>query len=179
MDNLRLLLDNLLTWSYAQIGNQKIKIESVPICQIIRDNEKLFRPTMEQKELSLEINLLETMTYVDGDTNMLDFIIRNLVNNAIKFSNKGGEITVNVEKNDKIVKISVADTGVGMSDKILGLLFQEDKHISTQGTANEKGTGLGLILCKDFINQQNGNIEVHSKEGEGSTFSFTVPLSEK
>lgn len=177
VDNLRILLDNLLTWSYAQIGNQKIKIEVLPICEMIGENEKLFRPAMVQKGLYFEMIPLNEAAYVKADKDMLDFIIRNLINNAIKFSNKGDKITIHAEKFQDVIKINIIDTGIGIPSEYLAVLFEEGEYISTYGTANEKGTGLGLSLSSDFIKQQNGSIEVQSIEGEGSTFSFTIPLA--
>jgi len=110
---------------------------------------------------------------------MINTVLRNLVSNAIKFTPIGGNITINSEITDGFVKISVSDTGIGISEENLNKLFTLDQQITTIGTNQEKGTGLGLIICKEFIEKHNGIISVESKIGKGSTFSFTVPTNIK
>jgi signal transduction histidine kinase len=108
---------------------------------------------------------------------MIDSVLRNLISNAIKFSNKSAIIKINAAKSDHDMQISVIDQGVGIITENLSAIFKIDKHLITPGTDNEQGTGLGLILCKDFISRHNGNIWVESVPGKGSTFTFSLPLN--
>jgi signal transduction histidine kinase len=107
--------------------------------------------------------------------NSVTTVIRNLISNAIKFTPKGGTITLSATKSNEEALISIADTGVGMSKEVIDRIFRIDAKHSTKGTADEKGTGLGLVLCKDFVEKNNGSIGVQSEEGKGSTFYFTLP----
>jgi signal transduction histidine kinase len=109
---------------------------------------------------------------------MIKTVLRNIVSNAIKFTAAGGTITLHAHKNNEFAKISVADTGIGMSDKIINDLFRIDKTIKSVGTSGEQGSGLGILLCKEFVEKNGGKIWVESKLGEGSQFHFTLPLAE-
>ncbi|HZL10541.1 MAG TPA: ATP-binding protein [Prolixibacteraceae bacterium] len=113
-----------------------------------------------------------------ADTNMLKTIFQNLMSNAIKYSYPGEIITINAELKNNQIEISVSDKGKGMSEETINKLFKIDKHVSEPGTSNEKGSGLGLILCKDFIDRHNGLIWVESNPGEGSKFIFRIPQEE-
>ena len=104
-------------------------------------------------------------------------IVRNLVSNSIKFTNSGGKVTLNAKRFDNFIEISVADTGVGIAKTNLDKLFKLDQNVSTKGTANEEGTGLGLILCKEMVEKHCGKIWVESEAGKGTTFYFTLPLT--
>ena len=108
---------------------------------------------------------------------MFDTVLRNLVSNSIKFTRQGGEITfgINEEPEEGLLQIAVSDNGVGMKDEVLAKLFKIDEHVTTKGTEKEKGTGLGLILCKEFIEKHDGKIWAESTLGEGSKFKFTIP----
>ena len=108
---------------------------------------------------------------------MLKAILRNLVSNAIKFTNIGGAININAEEKSENAIISVSDNGIGMSDETISKLFRLDANLSTRGTENEKGTGLGLYLCREFVDKHGGRIWVESKPGAGSTFKLTLPYS--
>ena len=108
---------------------------------------------------------------------MLKTIFRNLISNATKFTPENGSITINYALSGSQVEVSVADTGIGIPPENLSKLFRIDTNVSTKGTANETGTGLGLILCKEFIGKHNGKIWVESEEGKGSEFKFTLPMS--
>ncbi len=112
-----------------------------------------------------------------GDQNMINTVLRNLISNAIKFTEKGGAINVLVKNNINNVIVSVKDTGMGMTQEAMNKLFRIDTHHTTRGTENETGTGLGLILCQDFIHKQDGEIWVETEIGEGSVFSFSIPKS--
>jgi signal transduction histidine kinase len=122
------------------------------------------------------INQINTNTFVYADTNMIQSVVQNLVSNAIKFTTAGGQITVSSENKGTMIEIAVADTGVGMKDEDLEKIFRIDAHHTTLGTAQEKGTGLGLLLCKDLIERHSGSIWVESIYGKGTTFRLTIPL---
>ena len=128
------------------------------------------------KKISI-INNFPYDTVVKADPNIIATIIRNIINNSIKFTLEGGTIKINYTKTDKEHLISIFDNGVGMKEKTLKNLFQLDKAESILGTNNEKGTGLGLIICKEFIEKINGRIWAESELGIGTTFYFTIPLN--
>ena len=108
---------------------------------------------------------------------MINSVLSNLLSNSIKFTNKGGNIIISTEIKKKFAQISITDNGIGMDNKTLKALFKIDSNVSRNGTENEKGTGLGLILCKEFIERNGGTIKIKSKINEGSKFTFTIPLS--
>ncbi len=168
------LLMNLTEWAQSQTGIMKFKPERVDMVELINDAEQLFDNIAGQK--SIEINkILPNEAPLTADKAMISTIIRNLLSNAIKYSNPGGKIvfTIKMEINEMIV--SVADSGVGIPDSRIDKMFRIDESFSTSGTMNEKGTGLGLILCKEFIDNHNGKIWVESEEGKGSVFYFSLP----
>jgi signal transduction histidine kinase len=115
---------------------------------------------------------------VNADKNMLSTIIRNLVSNAIKFTHSGGRVTISSRIVNDLVELSIKDTGVGIKKENLNNLFKVDKSISTKGTANEEGSGLGLILCKEMVQMHGGNILVESEPGKGTTFLFNLKKSD-
>ncbi|GAK49841.1 response regulator receiver sensor signal transduction histidine kinase [Candidatus Moduliflexus flocculans] len=113
-----------------------------------------------------------------ADAQMVDAILRNLLSNALKFTPANGAITISAESDGTMTAVSVADTGIGIPETMLRDVFRVDVKISRKGTAGETGTGLGLVLCKEFIEQNNGTLNVTSHVGEGTTFTFTLPLSQ-
>ncbi|HAW09152.1 MAG TPA: hypothetical protein DCW42_08330 [Bacteroidetes bacterium] len=172
------LLENLLTWSRSQRGKIEFNPQNFYLTYIANNVLSLLKPVAQKKEIQIISNIDENLS-VFGDINMINTVLRNLVSNAIKFTPIGGNITINSEIIDGFVKISVSDTGIGISEENLNKLFTLDQQITTIGTNQEKGTGLGLIICKEFIEKHNGIISVESKIGKGSTFSFTVPTNIK
>ncbi|MCS7075751.1 MAG: tetratricopeptide repeat protein [Bacteroidia bacterium] len=175
LDNTFILLDNLLKWSAAQMQNVKPKPSHFSIQNLIHEIVELYTPTAQEKKIELTADITNDYT-VYADRDMLHLVLRNLVNNAIKFTPENGKIQVSVTKQDKSVLISIKDTGIGIPEKHIQKIFE---GLTTRGTASEKGTGLGLQLCKEFIQLNQGELTVQSIENVGSTFSFTVPLSEK
>lgn len=173
------LLQNLLEWSRAQSGKITADKKKINISAGYNALFKEMEIQAAQKNIELKINIPEN-TYVLADANMTEVILRNLVSNAIKFTHEKGKVELSREQitvDDKpFLKINVTDNGTGISEDRMNHLFQSEKNNSTPGTANEKGTGLGLVLCKEFIELQGGQIFVESKPDEGSTFSFTLPL---
>jgi signal transduction histidine kinase len=176
-NNTHELLLNLLDWSLSQTKVIEYKPREIEIRKSIKDKICLLESQANDKSIELQfIEGDDLMVYADA--NMLNTIIRNLVSNAIKFTEKGG-VTISYTQDLNDCKVTIKDTGVGISEKNLRNLFEPDKSVSTKGTSGEKGSGIGLILCKEFIKQNKGKISVESTEGEGSTFSFTIPLMKK
>lgn len=168
------LLENLLTWSRLQTGRLNPKIKLMNYEKIIMDVQVLCEPAANSKNIKLEINI-DTSVEVLIDEQMLQTILRNLVSNAIKFTFPNGLVKVETRNLENEVLFIVSDNGIGIEASNLGELFNIDCGLSFKGTENESGTGLGLILCKDFVEKQNGSIWVESELGLGSSFKFTIP----
>jgi signal transduction histidine kinase len=168
------LLENLLEWSRSQTGNIEFKAEEFDLATVLKENEDLLKTQAQNKKLSL-VNNNGVEVKVNAHKHSVNTVIRNLLSNAIKFTPEGGTITLSTQKSENEIKVSVSDTGVGMSEKVIQKLFRIDAKHSTIGTADEKGTGLGLILCKEFIEKNGGQIGVESEVGKGSVFYFTLP----
>ncbi len=169
-------LENLLEWARIQMK----KVESRPAEQDLRKMVQHILELLENSASLKEIHLsssVEEGTMIYADRHMLEVVLNNLCNNAIKFTNKGGEVQITAERHDGQVEVSIKDTGVGMDDEVVQKLFRVECSQSQVGTAGEKGTGLGLILCHEFIKLNRGSISVDSKPGEGTTFRFTLPGS--
>jgi signal transduction histidine kinase len=168
------LLKNLLEWARSQTGKIDIIIVKLPLKSIIYRNIALLAAPAEAKQIQIVSNLGDLS--VLSDKNMLNTIIRNLLANAIKFTPEHGTITIFAEQQDNWVEISIADTGVGIKPQDIEKLFRLDINHITIGTHQEKGTGLGLILCKEFVEQIGGSIGVESEEGKGSRFYIRLPI---
>lgn len=167
------LLDNLLSWSRAQSGRIDFYPEPVSLTEIIENAVELVRSSADNKQIALFSDFSRDVI-VKADKNMLSTILRNLLTNAIKFTSNGGSVTVSSRINHKKVTVSVTDTGIGMNAEELDKLFKLDGGLKNEGTANESGTGLGLILCQEFMSLHKSKIEVESTPGKGSTFSFSL-----
>ncbi len=170
------LLENLLEWAKIQTGSKKPQPQEVNVLALINQLRPLNEEMALQKGISLRFFDTEPPSVL-CDRDMTGTIFRNLITNAIKYSSKGGVITIDFQMEGAFVNFSVTDTGVGMSKEQLETLFETDKSISTRGTNHETGTGLGLILCKELVEVQGGKIGVESVEGKGSRFHFTLPLA--
>lgn len=168
------LLDNLLQWSRTQTGKISFLPEAFSLKEIITENINLFASSARDKEIELVDTTKEDLM-VYGDMNMTDTILRNLISNALKYTHPGGRVIVSSLDEKAFVKVSVADTGVGISEENQEKLFQSDTLHSTYGTKDEKGSGLGLLLCREFIRRQGGSLSIKSEIGKGSVFSFTIP----
>lgn len=169
-------LDNLLKWAREQVNGIQPNIESINLSEIIQKNLALFTALGQEKSIKLS-SRIPSEIHVLADQNMLHLVLRNLISNAIKFCHKNSEILIEVSVENQEVNISVKDSGVGISDEDLEKLFGM-QHFSTEGTDSEVGTGLGLLLCKAFIEKNNGNIYVESTKDRGSKFWFTLPISQ-
>nr|WP_152426542.1 tetratricopeptide repeat protein [Cesiribacter andamanensis] len=172
--NLLSLLNNLLEWSRSQSGNLDIKVEPLDVRELVYANAELLQRTAENKEITLHTRVPANLKGF-ADKNQMNTVLRNLISNALKFTEKGGSVEVEVNEWKDAIEVAVRDSGVGMSPAVLAKLFKIEHKYSTPGTANESGTGLGLMLCKEFVERSGGMISVESQEGKGSTFRFTIP----
>lgn len=177
--NVYSLIENLLEWSQTQRKRVSFNLKPVNTHEIVKLIHNLLSAKLNLKNIILENNI-NTSLVIDADEMMLSTVFRNLISNALKYTPRNGIITVDAQNTDNgFITFSVHDNGVGMNEETINKLFKLEDHISTPGTENEKGTGLGLLLCKEFIEMHKGKIEVSSKEGVGTTFSFSLPyLSE-
>jgi two-component system sensor histidine kinase/response regulator len=173
-DNLYALIENLLTWSRIQRGVLDHLPQNIDIQDIVAQNTNLLTPTADQKQITLK-NLIAAKTLVYADANMVNAILRNLLSNAIKFTKPGGTVTVSARDDGGYIEIAVADTGIGIGPEHLSKLFRIDVRYKRLGTTREKGTGFGLILCKEFIERHGGKIWIESEVDRGTTVKFTVP----
>ncbi len=174
--NIQSLLDTLLDW--GRFHTNKIRFEPVAtnIFQITFDIVSLYKNIANDKNIKIEINIPENLILL-VDNFMINAIIRNLISNGLKFTANGGSIFVFTTEDEKTVNIHIKDTGVGIKPEKIKQLFDLEKSISTTGTENEKGSGLGLILCKEFVEKHKGRIEVVSKPKKGTTFTCIFPKS--
>lgn len=194
------LLENLLEWARSQTNNIEFNPTNINIRAIIDTTTELLKLQIESKKIAVKITVSENM-YVFADNQMVETVMRNLLNNAIKFSYEGGKITLSAteshmysfqEKNathhesvlsdnhiKPFIKISVADTGTGMTTEVKEKLFRIETTHSTNGTSGESGTGLGLILCREFAEKNEGKVTVESEPGKGSTFNLFLPRSQE
>lgn len=167
------LLENLLQWSRNQAGNMPFKPELIKISHLVSECFVLLEANAKAKEISLISDSTQSLSVI-GDFNMLSTIIRNLVMNAIKYSHYGQSVVVSASIDGAYTKICVKDSGVGISKENLQRIFSQEERFSTYGTADEKGSGLGLILCREFVEKHMGKLEVESVEGSGTVFSFSI-----
>ncbi len=168
------MLDGLLMWSRSQTGEIQMNLQPIDLAQIINDTVSVLNQSAVNKNIRIRTYLHSQLIW--ADKNMTAFIIRNILSNAIKFTSENGIIDINTKRNKYNAFVIIKDSGVGMTEDALSKLFQDNVSYSTFGTANEKGIGLGLVLCKDFMNKMNGNIEIESIHGEGTTVNLLFPL---
>lgn len=166
-------LNELVDWAKKQREKTSFTPQKINLLKGMDDSLELLKANAAQKDITL-INNVADEIYVNADSLMLRSIVQNLVTNAIKYTPQNGSITITAEPSDKMVEVCVRDTGIGMNSDTMGRLFDE-VNSSSRGTNNEHGTGLGLILVKDFVTQHGGTIGVESTEGKGTCFMFTIP----
>lgn len=169
------LLDNLLLWSHSQRNKITLEPSNINVYNICQSCINLLNPTAQKKKIQI-INHIPEGTMAHADKDLITIVVRNLISNAIKFTKTGGKITVNSKANNHFLVLQIKDTGVGMDKEIVSKLFELDDTYSEIGTDGEKGTGLGLIICKEFIEKNNGEIWVESEKNKGSTFYVSIPL---
>lgn len=174
-ENLFEIINTLLAWSTSQSGLISYRPKSFLIAELCRKSIQNLQTVAKQKDIKL-INKCDDSLAVHADENMIFSVLNNLISNAIKFSYSGSEIWIETEQKDGFASISVIDTGMGLNAESKNKIFRYDHHFLSKGTAGESGTGLGLILCKDFVEKNGGAIRVESEKNIGSTFIFTIPL---
>jgi len=174
MRNLYQLLEDLLEWGRIQRNVIEFTPQKENLCHTIQNVVDLYAVNAKNKNIAIHIDMPESLI-VRYDKKMISTIVRNFLTNAIKFTEPHGSINMIVKDNPAEVKVSVQDTGIGISQKNLNRLFDLTEFFSTQGTNNESGTGLGLILCKEFVDKHNGKISVETELNKGSIFAFTLP----
>jgi signal transduction histidine kinase/Tfp pilus assembly protein PilF len=172
--NLYKLLDNLLQWSRSQLGSIMYSPELFPLHNVVKEEVEMLKPLANKKNVKITLRIEEFMI-VWADKNLVAVVVRNLVSNAIKFSSNDDKILIAATEHENHVEISISDTGVGINKEDQDKLFRLDTSFTSRGTADEKGTGLGLLLCKEFVEKNGGTIWVESNEQKGSTFKFTLP----
>ncbi len=170
------LINNLLDWTLLQMDKLSVNHEPVDIGRLTTESFEAVR-TLYDKNIKFE-NRVRKGTVGMGDRNILNLVLRNLILNAIKFTESGGRIWVDAGQHDMELVVSVGDTGTGIKPEVQEYLFDKTTSYTSRGTANEKGTGLGLILCKEFVEKNGGKIWFESKVGEGTTFFFTLPKAQ-
>jgi len=168
------LLENLLDWANSQRGKMYFNPESINLSEIIREELNMLNDVAQDKNIVLR-SYVDNPIVVEADRNMIKTILRNLISNAIKFTHRNGSVEVSAAIENNNAVISVSDNGIGMSEDTMAKLFRIDANLSTNGTENEKGTGLGLFLCKEFVEKHSGKISVESKPGQGTVFRFVLP----
>ncbi|MBC5834321.1 PAS domain S-box protein [Flavobacterium sp. F372] len=173
--NTLILLDNLLNWAKSQTGQLSFNPEKILFSEVAQEIITLSKNIAKSKNIALECSCTDNLEiYVD--VNMLNTVLRNLISNAIKFTNVGGHIKVSAASKQDHVEITISDNGIGIPKEKCNELFSIASNTTTLGTADENGSGLGLVLCKEFIQKNNGDIWVESEENKGSNFIFTLPI---
>jgi len=171
--NNHILFENLLQWAKLQRGSLSISKEKINLRELCLQTYKNLNPQLEMKNISLNISIPPDAVVL-ADRIMLTSICNNILGNAIKFTKRGGQIQIHSEVLPNCVKISIKDNGIGIKKEMLPLIFNIENTITTAGTEGEKGSGFGLILCKELIEKNGGQIEVESEKGEGSNFIVTL-----
>jgi signal transduction histidine kinase len=172
------LLENLLTWSQMQTKSIQYHPETFSVNLKIAESIDLLEGAYTKKNIHIKV-IAKKEILIFADKNMFSTVFRNLVSNAIKFTRDNGQISISIQKKEDFCEITVKDSGIGISPEDIQKIFRIDSSHTTLGTNGEKGTGLGLVLCKEFIEKHNGKIWVESEVGKGSRFIFTLPLKKQ
>jgi signal transduction histidine kinase len=169
------LLENLLEWSMTQTGKLEFFTQKLILNEVIKDTIAIFHTQATNKNVDLQCKI-NGILEAEFDKNLISSVLRNLLSNAIKFTPKNGKVFIHAFKTKDSIEISVKDSGIGIPEDIGNNIFRIDVKYTREGTEQEKGTGLGLLLCREFVERHGGKIWVESKLGEGSEFKFTIPL---
>ncbi|MGA2407203.1 MAG: HAMP domain-containing sensor histidine kinase [Bacteroidales bacterium] len=173
-NNTLILLDNLLVWAVSQNKEKNFNPVKINLYELLGEEIESLNTSAKQKQIALN-HSIEPNLNVTADLQMVKTILRNLISNAIKFTNINGEISINALEKQQFIEVAVKDDGIGVSYEAQKNLFRIDLFHSTPGTNNERGTGLGLLLCKEFVELHGGSIWIESEPGKGSRFAFTLP----
>ena len=171
---LQKLLENLLAWSRLQMGVMTLSSERYPLYNVVKDAMELLTMNAKRKRIVIENNVEQNLQ-VFADQHMLSTVIQNLITNAIKFTTQGDHIKISAYQQEQLVTITIADSGIGMTPKMIDTVFRIDVFHRCPGTDNESGTGLGLMLCKDLVERSGGTIHIESVIDKGTKIIFTVP----
>ena len=171
------LMDNLLHWAKSQMQSNQVRKQNLDINILIEEVIKLLRLQAEAKKINIECKTA-LPAGVHADRDMTSLVLRNLLSNAIKFTPEGGRIIIGTHEYDEFTEVYVQDSGRGISREEMQKINQHSFY-STNGTASESGTGLGLMLCKEFLERNGGRMMIESEPGQGSTFSFTLPQDQR
>jgi signal transduction histidine kinase len=174
--NLTKLLENLLQWARIQIGRIHLDPQVFTFSEVLEDVLLAMKSRVKQKSITISADI-DSTAKVEADKNMVYSILQNILSNAIKFSLPGGEIVIRQKQEGDKLRVFIIDNGIGMSADVLQKIFRVDEIVSMPGTDGERGTGLGLILCKEFIEKNGGEIRIESIKAKGTTVQFTLPLS--
>lgn len=172
---IRTLLSNLLEWSISLSGKIEFRPVAIKLKGILNEVTELFEETLKLKSLSIQCDCPDDMEVLI-DKEMISTVLRNIISNSIKFSYPGATIHIQCVRKEDKVSISIRDQGIGMSDKTISRLFKVGKLQTNKGTKAEAGSGIGLMLCKDFLQKHQSEVTVESEEGKGSTFKFSLPV---
>ncbi|WP_144603032.1 sensor histidine kinase [Algoriphagus algorifonticola] len=175
MEQVAILLENLLAWASSQLRGEHIQIQTFNIVTLLTQQQKLLDRIAQEKKIEIILESEDSIEIL-ADRNMIDLVLRNLINNAVKFSSAGGKIKLTAKRLSKEVKVCIKDSGVGISNENLKKI-REGISFTTRGLNNESGTGLGLVLVREYVKKNNGKLEVDSILGEGTTFCLYLPLS--
>lgn len=177
VDHISFTLNNLLSWGQTQMNGATTNTTLAELNTLAENNINLLGETAKKKSITL-VNEIPENTMIFSDPNQIDIVIRNIISNALKFTPKGGKITIDAQEKYQFIEVTIKDTGIGMSDEDLSKVFTPNQSHTTFGTDNEKGTGLGVSLSKEMVENNGGNLWAKSKLGKGTTFYFTVPKGE-
>lgn len=177
LKSLGYMLDNLLYWSKSHMtGGRKFQVADVSISQVVDQNIALVKEVAAQKSITIDISGVQDVV-ARADKDDVDIVLRNLLSNAVKFTNNNGVIRVKARQAGTLVTVDVQDNGIGIDAETINLLFSNNPKKATYGTQGEKGTGIGLLICREFIEKNGGTLQVQSEPGKGATFSFTLPAA--
>jgi two-component system, sensor histidine kinase and response regulator len=176
VENTYMLLENLLAWAKSQSNSIKLDPLVYELKPVFKECVDILEDLWKKKSIEISINMEDNLTAL-FDLNTLNTVIRNLLSNAIKFTPQNGKISISGNSDEEYIKIEITDSGVGIKPNALNAIFQIEKNKSTKGTNGEQGSGLGLVLCKEFIDKNKGKIWVESEPGKGTKFTFTLKKS--
>jgi two-component system, sensor histidine kinase and response regulator len=175
LDSTTALMENLLQWAKCQMQTNTVRPQKLDICQLVNEVTQLLQLQSTAKKICIE-RKTDLIAFAFADKDMINLVVRNLLSNAIKFTPPGGHIIIGTHESENCVEVYVQDSGLGISRYEMEKINQNN-YYSTKGTGNETGTGLGLMLCKEFLAKNDGHMMIESEPGHGSTFSFTLPLA--